>query len=153
MKIPNDVTLKKPNEYTLIGKPMKRHPKEVEEKITGKAEFGIDIRLSDMKYAALIHPRTFGAKIKSFDASQAENLPGVLKIKKIPTQKIVVIAQHWWQAKKALEVINVEWDEGEFAKISTEDLKKEYQERLDREDNPIMRKDGNIEKAFNEGHL
>lgn len=148
MKLPNDVTLKKESEYKLIGKPMKRHPKEVEEKITGKAKFGIDVRVPNMKYAALVQPKVFGAKIKSYDDSKAKNMSGVLKIKQIESEKIAVIAEHWWQAKKASEQIIVEWDEGAFAKISTEDLKKEYQEKIDAEDNPVMRKDGDVNKAF-----
>jgi isoquinoline 1-oxidoreductase subunit beta len=150
MEIPTDVTLKKESEYRLIGKPMKRHPIEVEEKLTGKGIFGIDVKIPNMKYAALVQPRIFGAKIKSFDDTQAKNMPGILKIKQLPNEKIAVIADYWWQAKQASEKITVIWDKGEFAKISTSDLKKEYQSRLDREDNPIMRRDGDVQSAFKE---
>ncbi|WP_164970256.1 xanthine dehydrogenase family protein molybdopterin-binding subunit [Halarcobacter ebronensis] len=152
MKIPNDVTLKKESEFTLIGKPMKRHPKEVEEKITGKAKFGIDVRIKDMKYACLIQPRVFGAKIKSFDDSKAKNMPGVLKIKQLPNEKIAVIANYWWQAKKASEAVAVVWDEGEFKNISSKDLEKEYEAKINAEDIPVMRKDGDINKAFDEAY-
>ena len=77
------------------------HSIEVHEKINGQAKFGIDVRLPDMKYAALVQPRVFGAKIKSYDDSKAKNMPGILKIKQLPNEKIAVIATHWYQAKTA----------------------------------------------------
>ena len=64
MQLPTDVKIKEPKEYRLMGKSLKRHPIEVEEKITGKGIFGIDVRVEDMKYASLVQPRGFGAKIK-----------------------------------------------------------------------------------------
>ncbi|MFX4231519.1 molybdopterin cofactor-binding domain-containing protein [Aliarcobacter butzleri] len=148
MPIPNDVKLKDKSEYNLIGKRVKRHPIEVEEKITGRAKFGIDVRLPDMKYAALVQPRVFGAKIKSYDDSIAKNMAGVLKIKQLPNEKIAVIANHWYQAKQASEAISVVWDNGEFEKISTADLEKEYKSYLGKEDLPIMKKDGDTQSAF-----
>ena len=148
MPIPSDVKLKEKNEYNLIGTRVKRHPIEVEEKITGKAKFGIDVRLPDMKYAALVQPRVFGAKIKSYDDSIAKNMAGVLKIKQLPNEKIAVIANHWYQAKQASEAISVVWDNGEFEKISTADLEKEYKSYLGKEDLPIMKKDGDSKTAF-----
>ncbi len=148
MPIPSDVKLKEKNEYNLIGTRVKRHPIEVEEKITGRAKFGIDVRLPDMKYAALVQPRVFGAKIKSYDDSIAKNMAGVLKIKQLPNEKIAVIANHWYQAKQASEAINVVWDNGEFEKISSADLEKEYKSYLGKDDLPIMKKDGDIQSAF-----
>jgi isoquinoline 1-oxidoreductase subunit beta len=150
MELPKDVKLKDVKDHTLIGKRTKRHPIEVNEKITGQAKFGIDVRLPDMKYAALVQPRVFGAKIKSYDDSKAKNMPGVLKIKQLPNEKIAVIANHWYQAKMAMEKIDVVWDNGEFEKISSADLEKEYKSYLDKEDLPIMKKDGDTSKAFDE---
>ncbi len=150
MKIPQDVKIKTEKEYNLIGKRVKRHPIEVEEKITGTAKFGIDVRLDNMKYACLVQPRVFGAKIKSFDDSKAKNMPGVLKIKQLPNQKIAVIADYWYQAKKASEAIKVVWDNGEFEKISNDDLIKIHEDYLNKEDLPVMKKDGDVSKAFDE---
>lgn len=150
MKIPSDVKLKNVKDHVLIGKRVKRHPIEVEEKITGAAKFGIDVRLPDMKYAALVQPRVFGAKIKSYDDSKAKTMPGVLKIKQLPNQKIAVIANHWYQAKMASEAITVVWDNGEFEKVSSSDLEKEYKSYLDKEDLPVMKQNGDTKKAFDE---
>lgn len=148
MKIPNDVKLKDPKEYNLIGKRIKRHPIEVEEKLTGKAKFGIDVRLQDMKYAALIQPRVFGAKIRRYRDSEAKRMPGVIKVKRLPNEKIAVIAKTWYQAKQALEKVIVVWDEGTFANVSTADLQKEYKSYFDKIDLPQMKKDGDSEKEF-----
>lgn len=150
MKLPADVKIKDAKDHFLIGKRVKRHPIEVEDKITGQAKFGIDVRLPDMKYAALVQPRVFGAKIKSYDDSKAKNMPGIIKIKQLPNNKIAVIAEHWYQAKMALEAITVEWDTGYFAKTSTADLEKEYKSYLDKDDLPVMKKDGDTVKAFKE---
>lgn len=147
MTLPNDIELKKPNEYTLMGKALKRHPIEVEEKITGEGIFGIDVRLPNMKYAALVQPKVFGAKIKSYDDSKAKKMPGILKIKQLPNEKIAVIAQHWWQAKNAMEQISVVWDNGEFEKVNTSNLEKEYKDYFDK-DIHTMKKDGDVEDAF-----
>lgn len=151
MPLPNDVDLKKPSEFRLMGKALKRHPIEVEEKITGKGIFGIDVRIENMKYAALVQPKVFGAKIKSYDDSIAKDMPGVLKIKQLPNEKIAVIASHWWQAKNAMEKITVVWDNGEFEKISTSDLEKEYKDYL-KKDIHTMRKDGDIDAAFKDAY-
>jgi len=151
MKVPEKVTLKESSEHVLIGKPTKRHPKEAWAKVTGHAQFGIDVRLPHMKYAALIHPRVFGATLKSFDATAALKKLGILKVKQLANNKIAIIAEKWWQAKEAINDVVVEWNEGDFIKISTEDLAKEYESYLDKECLP-MRKDGNIEEAFAHAH-
>jgi isoquinoline 1-oxidoreductase beta subunit len=148
MKLPKDVKLKDEKEHTLIGKRVKRHPIEVEEKITGKAKFGIDVRLPDMKYAALVQPISFGAKIVSFDASKAKKMPGIIKIKKLPNEKIAIIAEHWYQAKEAIKQIDVKWDKGEFAKANSESLEKEYKSYLGKSDLPQMKKNGDVDEAF-----
>ena len=77
-------------------------------------------------------------------------MPGILKIKQLPNEKIAVIAEHWYQAKQATEAIKVIWDNGEFEKISSADLDKEYKSYLDKDDLPVMKKDGDTNKAFKE---
>jgi isoquinoline 1-oxidoreductase beta subunit len=130
---------------------MKRHPIEVEEKLTGKGIFGIDVRLPDMKYAALVHPKVFGATIKSYDDSEAKKMPGIVKIKQLPNNKIAIIADKWYQAKQAIEKVKVDWDLGEFAKVSSADLEKEYIAQFDK-DMKVMRSDGDTKKAFDSAY-
>ena len=146
MRVPTDVSVKPYDACTLIGKPMKRHPTEAREKVTGSAEFAIDVRLPNMKYAAVLHPPAFGAKVKDFDAAKALKRSGVLKVKQIPGG-IAVIAEKWWSAKQALRDIDVTWDEGAFAKTSTADLQEEYAAMMTKP-GASARKDGNSAEAF-----
>ncbi|MDD5212686.1 MAG: molybdopterin-dependent oxidoreductase, partial [Sulfuricurvum sp.] len=150
MSIPENPELKALKDCTLIGKPTRRHPSEAWGKVTGQTEYGIDVRMENLKYAAVLHPSVFGATIVSFDASEALKRDGILKIKQIPTG-IAVIAEHWFQAKEALNHITVVWDKGEFAKVSSEDLRKEYDDLLHKP-GASMRHDGNTAKAFKEAH-
>jgi isoquinoline 1-oxidoreductase beta subunit len=148
MKIPNEPKLKKLDEYTIIGKPTRRHPKEAWEKVTGTATYGIDVRLDNMKYAAILRPTIFGAKVKKIDASSILNRPGIIKVKEIPSG-VAIIADNWSQAREALYYITVEWENDTFSNISTSDLRKEYDQLLD-EPGHSMRNDGDTKKAFNE---
>ena len=148
MKVPNNPKIKPLAECKIIGKPMKRHPKEAWAKVKGEARFGIDVRVPNMKYAAILHPNVFGAKVKSFDASAALKRDGIIKVKQIPTG-IAVIANHWWMAKEALNDIKVEWNMGDNANVSTASLHKEYDELMEK-DGATMRKDGDTKKAFSE---
>lgn len=148
LKIPNDPKLKKLEEYTIVGKPTRRHPKEAWAKVTGTAQYGIDVRLKDLKYAAIMHPSVFGAKVKSIDDSAIIHKDGILKVKEIPNG-VAIIADNWSQAREALYLLKVEWDKGAFADISTSDLQKEYDELLDKE-GYSMRNDGDTNKAFKE---
>lgn len=148
IKVPTDPKIKDLKDCEVIGKAHSRHPKEAWAKVTGKADFGLDVRVEGMKYAAVLHPTVFGAKIKSFDASKAEKKEGVIKVKQIPSG-VVVIADTWFVAKEALKDIKVEWNLGEFAKVSTSDMDKEYSLVLEK-DGASMRKDGDSEKSFKE---
>lgn len=150
IKIPKNPKIKDLKDCKIVGQPHSRHPKEAWAKVTGKAEFGIDLRIEGMKYAAVLHPNVFGATIKSFDASKAEKRDGVLKTKQIPTG-IAVIATHWWIAKEALNDIDIVWDKGYFANVSTSDMDKEYAQVM-KEPGASMRKDGDTKKAFKEAH-
>ena len=148
IKVPNDPKIKALKDCKIIGKPTKRHPKEAWAKVTGKAEFGIDVKLPKMKYAAILHPTVFGSKVKSFDAKNALKKEGVIKVKEIPTG-IAVIAKQWWIAKEALLDINVVWENDDFKKINNEALHKEYK-KLTNTNGNVMREDGDSKKAFKE---
>ena len=148
MKVPNNPKIKDLQDCKIIGKPVKRHPKEAWAKVKGQAEFGIDVRLPNMKYAAVLHPPVFGAKLKSFDSSKALKRDGVLKVKQLPNG-VAVIAEKWYIAKEALNDIEAIWDNGENAKVSTETLHKEYDEMMQK-DGALMKKQGDSAQAFKE---
>jgi isoquinoline 1-oxidoreductase subunit beta len=146
MKIPTNPKIKELKDCKFVGKPQPRHPKEAWAKVTGKAEFGIDVRIPNMKYAAVYHPTIFGSKIKSFDASKVLQKQGVIKVKQIPSG-IAVIAEHWWIAKQALLDITVVLENDEFKNTSEKELDAQYSAMMEK-DGASMRKDGDSKKAF-----
>ncbi|MGD8385158.1 MAG: xanthine dehydrogenase family protein molybdopterin-binding subunit [Lysobacterales bacterium] len=123
--VPQDVALKPESEFRLLGKNIKRLDSEV--KVTGSAQFGLDVRLPDLHYAAVARPPVFGARLKAYDDSKASAMPGVVRVKQIPSG-VAVIADSTWRALKARDALEITWDEGENGARNTSAMMKEYRE-------------------------
>jgi isoquinoline 1-oxidoreductase beta subunit len=108
--IPNDVPLKQAKDYQIVGKPLPRL--DVPSKVDGKAEFGIDFRLSGMKYALLARCPVNGGKVSSFDDKESKRISGVAFVGKISDSAVAVVAESVWSAMEGRRVLNVQWDEG-----------------------------------------
>src|SRR6202048_2519077 len=106
---PKDVALKDPNNFTLIGKPLKRF--ESPDKVNGKAVYGIDAMLPGMKFATLAACPVFGGKVGKVDDSAPRKIPGVRKIV-VLDDMVAVVGDHMWAAKKGLDALVIDWDEG-----------------------------------------
>ena len=141
---PAQVQLKDPKTFTLIGKPVKRL--DTPEKLNGKAEFGIDVKLPGMLTAVIARPPIFGAKLKSFDDSRARSMPGVRKIVAVPAG-VAVIADTFWQAKMARDAVRVEWDEGSMQNFNTTEMMRQFRERA-KSPGVSVRKDGDAAAAL-----
>jgi isoquinoline 1-oxidoreductase subunit beta len=111
---PADVPLKSPAQFTLIGKPQRR--KDTPAKVDGSAVFGIDVKLPNMLHAALAQPPTLGGSVKTFDDERARSMPGV-KAVVLTSSGIAVIAESWWQARKARDAVRIEWEAGPNAAL------------------------------------
>ena len=166
LEIPENVMLKKPSEYKIIGKDAQNV--DIDEIITGKPLFGLDYKAEGMVYAAVVRPPAFGQKLVSFDATKAKAMAGVLEVLTIgdkarklieaqpniagilsDSDKVVVVAETTWQAFKAKEAIEAEWQD-DARMESTEDHNTELNALLDGKEFNTMREDGNVEKAFAE---
>jgi isoquinoline 1-oxidoreductase beta subunit len=123
---PQKVQLKDPADWKVIGKPTRRL--DTPEKITGRAQFGMDVRLPGMLTAVVAHPPTFGGKVKGFDASAAKAVPGVRAVFAVPSG-VAVVADHFWAAKKGRDALKVDWDLGPHADVDTAKLRESYRER------------------------
>lgn len=121
---PGTVTLKEPKDWKLIGKATKRL--DTPEKITGRAEFGMDVKFEGLLTAVVARPPVFGATVKSFDAAKAKALPGVRAVVQVPSG-IAVVADHFWAARQGREALAVEWDPGPNAALDSTALKTEFQ--------------------------
>jgi isoquinoline 1-oxidoreductase beta subunit len=120
---PTDVKLKDPKDWTLIGKPTRRLDSKA--KVTGKAEFGLDVKRPNLAVALLARAPVFGAKLKKFDATKARAIAGVIDVVQVPSG-VAVLGKHFWAAKQGRDALVLEWDEGAFANASTAALREEY---------------------------
>jgi isoquinoline 1-oxidoreductase beta subunit len=107
--IPKDVKLKPKNNFQIIGKSRLRI--DTPGKVDGSAEFGLDVKLPGMLYAALAQSPVLGGKVKSVDSAAAEKMPGVRKVM-ITSSGVAVVADHFWQALKARKALTISWDPG-----------------------------------------
>jgi len=120
---PSQVKLKTPKDWKLIGRPTRRL--DSPEKITGKAQFGIDVRFEGLRTAVIARSPVFGGKVKSFDGAKASALPGVEKVVQVPSG-VAVVARDFWSAQNGREALKVEWDLGPGASIDTAEQLRSY---------------------------
>jgi isoquinoline 1-oxidoreductase subunit beta len=116
---PADIQLKNPKDWKLAGRPMKRL--DTKNKVDGSLVYGMDLQLPGMLNAAITDCPVFGGKLKSFDAAAIESRPGVRKVVKVGDTAVAVVADTWWQAKTALDVLPIVWDEGPNATQNSAD--------------------------------
>jgi isoquinoline 1-oxidoreductase beta subunit len=123
LPVPDKVTLKDPKEFKLIGHQAPRV--DVPAKVDGSAQFTLDVALPGMLVALLKRPPLFGATVKSFDASAAGAVPGVVKVVQVP-RGVAVVAKGFWAAKLGRDALIVEWDDTQAEKRSTSAMMSEY---------------------------
>ena len=115
MPVPENPPIKDPKDFKIVGKRTKRV--DTPAKVNGTAEFGIDVKLPGMVYASLAQCPVIGGQVKSFDGSKAKASAGVIDVVQID-DGVAVVANSWWQAKKARDLLNIQWDEGAGTALS-----------------------------------
>ena len=113
---PEKVALKDPSQFRIVGKRTTRI--DTPSKVNGTAVFGMDVKLPGMVYATLAMSPVIGGTVKSFDATRAKAMPGVVDVVQIP-DGIAVVASSYWQARKARETLTIQWDDGANAGLNT----------------------------------
>ena len=144
LPIPNKVTLKDPKDFKLIGKSAKRL--DAPDKVNGKAEFGIDVKIPGMKIAAVAACPVIGGKLARLDDSKAKAIKGVRQVVRLD-DAVAVIADHIWAAKKGLAALDVSWDGGVNAHFSTADLVTQLEQAANRPA-VIAKQEGDVVKAM-----
>lgn len=124
--VPDDVFLKDPDQFQLIGKRVQRKDNHV--KINGTAIYTQDIHLPDMLVAVVAHPPKFGSKVKSFDATNTKATRDVVDVVQIPNG-IAVLATNTWSAIKGRNALKVEWDESNAFTMSSKEIVDEYKNK------------------------
>ncbi len=122
---PQNVALKEPKNFKLIGKSTKRL--DTPEKVNGTGLFGLDVNVPGMLVALVARPPVFGGKAKSFDATKAKAVPGVRHVVEID-RGVAVVADGFWPAKKGRSVLEIVWDEGPLSQLDSKTQREEYVE-------------------------
>ena len=114
LPVPKEVPLKSPVEFRLIGKPLARL--DTPSKVDGSAQFGLDVKLPGMLCASIALCPELGGTLASVDSAAALAMPGVRRV--VPTASaVIVVAGHFWQAKKARDALNIVWAPGPNAQL------------------------------------
>jgi len=149
LPIPNEVKLKDAKDFTLIGKPTRRLDSKA--KVSGAAEFGIDVKRPNLLIALVARPPVFGAKVKSFDAAKAKAVAGVVDVVQVPSG-VAVLGKHFWAAKQGRDALVVDWDLGAGATLSTPGLIEDYR-KLAQKAGTVAKKAGNVDAALESGKV
>lgn len=142
--VPENVPLKPSSAWRVIGRPMKRLDAPL--KVTGRAEFGIDVRLPGLLVAVVARCPVFGGRVRSFNAARARALPGVRHVVQI-SSGVAVVADGYWPAKKGQDALSVTWDEGANANVSSAGITQLYA-GLARNPGAVARHEGDAAAAL-----
>jgi isoquinoline 1-oxidoreductase beta subunit len=138
---PQSVRLKEPKDWTLIG--TRRRRLDVADKVSGKPIYAIDVRLPDMLCAALAQCPVFGGTLTSADDSKIAGMSGVRRVVKFD-DAVAVVADTWWQAKKALDALPVVWDAGANGAVTSESIAAMLRSGLDADEAGVGREHGDV---------
>lgn len=144
LPVPETVALKTPDQYRLIGKPQKR--RDTLAKITGTAQYGIDVRVPDMAFAVLARPPVFGGSVASVDDSDTRAFPGVLDVVQV-SRGIAVLATNNWAAIEGRKRLKITWNDGPNAALSSAGITARQRE-LVASPGAVARNDGDVDAAF-----
>ena len=144
LPVPSEVKLKDPKDFKLIGKHAPR--KDSADKVNGTARFTQDVHLPGMLTAVVAHPPRFGGAVKSFDATQAKAVKGVVDVVQVPTG-VAVLAKDTWSAKKGRDALQVQWDDTAGFKLGSDQILQRYRE-LAKTPGAVARKEGDPDAAF-----
>ncbi|MFC7050328.1 xanthine dehydrogenase family protein molybdopterin-binding subunit [Emcibacter nanhaiensis] len=152
-----ELTFKSPAEFTYIGKPVKIV--DLGDMVTGRAMYGQDMKIDGMLYALVARPPVQGGKVKSFDASAARQVKGVIDVIEMPAVSVptmfnpvggvAVLANSTWAAMKGREALDIEWDAGADHPDSV-DLHKQLLETAKMPGVYTGRAEGDVDKALGE---
>ncbi|AJY10288.1 xanthine dehydrogenase family protein molybdopterin-binding subunit [Burkholderia dolosa] len=144
LPVPDKVTLKQPADFKLIGRRIPRV--DAAPKSDGTAHFTLDTAFPGMRVALLQRPPRFGATVKSFDATAAKAVPGVVAVVQVP-HGVAVVANGFWTAKQGRDALKVEWDDTHAEKRSSDEIMREYRQLAERP-GTSARKDGDADAAI-----
>jgi isoquinoline 1-oxidoreductase beta subunit len=142
---PSDIELKPPDAWRLVGTPRKRL--DVFDKVTAQTVYAADVRLPDMLYAAIVQCPVFGGALMSVDESSIAGMPGIRGVVRMP-DAVAVVADSWWRAKRATDLLRVDWDDRGNNRISSASIAQSVRARLAGPASQVGRAEGDAATAF-----
>jgi len=144
--VPSSVGLKEPKDWKYIGnETLPRY--DSRPKSEGRQQYTIDLREPGMLTAVMLHPPLFGATLRSFEASKAKAMKGIVDVVATP-RGVAVVATGMWEAMKAREVVTVEWDNDKAEKRSSSEIAEEYRAAADKHGEVVASNVGDVDAAF-----
>src|SRR5690606_3726798 len=122
LPVPTAPRLKQPAEFELIGRSVPRL--DLEAKITGRAIYGLDVRLPGQRFAVVARAPRLGASLQHWDGAAALAVPGVERVVQIG-RGIAVVARDTWSAMRGRDVLQLRWSDGPHAQLSTASLREQ----------------------------
>jgi isoquinoline 1-oxidoreductase subunit beta len=145
--VPQNPLLKDPKDFTLIGKPLKRF--DTPGKTDGKVVYGIDAMLPGMKFATIAACPVFGGKVGRVDDSAAKGVPGVQQVI-VLDDLVAVVGDHMWAAKKGLDALVINWNEGANAQVNSNGMWEDLR-AASKKDGVVAKSTGDIAKGLAQG--
>jgi isoquinoline 1-oxidoreductase beta subunit len=150
IRLSKEPQIKSPDQFTLMNKPTRML--ETPLRVDGSATYGIDVRLPDMLYAAVKQSPVFLGKVKRFNADAVKGRPGVHSVVQFGgpnvEQGVAVIADSYWHAKSALDLLPIEWDDGAHANDSSNSFFEMARKALDEPGARVVTKKGDAEAVI-----
>jgi isoquinoline 1-oxidoreductase beta subunit len=145
VEVPKDVPLKPSSQFKIVGNSKQRRL-DTEAKVKGTAQFGIDTRVPGMLYAAVAMSPIIGGKVASFDDSRAKAMPGVKAVVQY-SRGVAVVADSYWQAKKAKDLLQIQWDGGPNANNDSKSIWEGIRAASE-QPGAVFRESGNVESGM-----
>lgn len=143
--------VKEPDAFRLIGQPAPRL--DTPSKADGSARFGLDLRLPGMRYAMVAMCPVFGGTVAEVNADAVSALPGVLRVLRLPADRagapeaVAVVADSRWHTMRGLRQLQVRWNEGEHARLSSDTLMQDLAAALDADEGFTYYRRGDPDKV------
>ena len=143
---PDDITLKDPKDWRLLGTPAARLDTPM--KVNGSAQFGVDVQLDGLLTGAVANCPVFGGKLKSVaNEDKALAVKGVKQVLKLDNA-VIVLGNGYWPATKGLRELSIEWDEAGNGGVDTDQLYAGFRADLDDKEGATARNDGDTAAAL-----
>jgi isoquinoline 1-oxidoreductase subunit beta len=144
LPVPANVALKEPKDFRLLGRPVARL--DIPEKVDGTAGYGLDVKRPGLLVARIVRCPVFGGRVQSFNSLKATAIPGVRHVVQI-SSGVAVVADNYWAATKGLQALEVTWNEGPLAKLTSAEIATRYA-ALAEQPGKVARNDGDAAAAL-----